>query len=80
MLGPDGAPAEGIALWLLDDSTNDFNFRKFVPVSSDGTFEIVYGDGAFTIHVWTWGKQGGAAQWAGTAARGASLPTVSRRP
>ena len=50
---PDGAPVEGIALWLLDDSTDALNFLKFVPVSSDGTFQIVYGDGTFTLRVYT---------------------------
>ena len=50
VLGPDGEPAEGIALWLRDESTDD---HKFVGVSSDGTFDVRYGDGTFTLRVST---------------------------
>ena len=50
VLGPDGTPAEGIALWLRDESTDD---TKFVGVSPDGTFQVVYGDGTFTLRVYT---------------------------
>ena len=48
VLGPDGRPAEGIALWLWDESTGD---NKFVGVSSDGTFDVLYGKGTFTLRV-----------------------------
>ena len=47
---PDGAPAEGIALWLRDESTDE---NKFVGVSPDGTFDVLYGDGTFTLRVYT---------------------------
>ena len=47
---PDGAPAEGIALWLRDESTDD---HKFVGVSTDSTFDVLYGDGTFTLRVST---------------------------
>ena len=53
--GPDGAPAEGIALWLRDESTDDY---KFVAVSPDGTFDVLYGDGTFTLRVSTWKDEG----------------------
>ena len=48
---PDGAPAEGIAVWLWDESTDD---NKFGEVSSDGTFDLVYRDGTFTLRVYIW--------------------------
>ena len=53
--GPDGAPTEGIALWLRDESTDDY---KFVAVSPDGTFDVLYGDGTFTLRVSTWKDEG----------------------
>ena len=46
---PDGAPAEGIALWLWDTLTDN---NQFVGGSPDGTFQIVYGDGTFTLRVY----------------------------
>ena len=59
VLGPDGQPGRGIAMWLLDGSTDGYNFLKFAQVSSDGTFGIVHGDGTFTIQVWIWQEERG---------------------
>ncbi len=50
VLASDGQPAEGISLWLWDDATDD---AKFVGVSSDGTFDVLSGDGTFTLRVYT---------------------------
>ena len=46
-----GAPAEGVAVWLWDESTGE---NKFVGVSADGTFEVLYGDGTFVLRIYTW--------------------------
>ena len=82
MLGPDGQPGRGIAVWLWGESTDGYNFLKFAPVTADGTFGIIHHqNGTFTIEVWIWQEEREAAdQSAGTAARAASLPTASRRP
>ena len=56
VLGPDGKPARGIAVWLWGESTDD---SKFAPVTADGTFDIHHQNGTFTIEVWIWQDPGG---------------------
>jgi len=53
VLGHDGTPVEGVALWLRDESSDG---NRFVGVSSDGTFDALalYRDGTFTLGVYTW--------------------------
>ena len=50
VLGPDGAPAAGIGLWLWGGSTDS---SKFVGNSPDGTFEIPHQNGTFTLRIYT---------------------------
>ena len=51
VLGPDGAPAEGIGLWLWGGSTDN---SKFEGVAPDGTFDLDHQNGTFTLRVYIW--------------------------
>ena len=51
VLGPDGAPADGVAVWLWDESTGG---NKFIGILSDGALDVFSGDGRFTLRVYIW--------------------------
>ena len=79
VLGPDGEPVAGVFLWMRDQTTGD---ARFVRVSPDGTFDVLYGDGTFTLEVSAWegedawrriGWYGGASGFTTEEAQAASI-------
>ncbi len=51
VLGPDGAPAERIGLWLWGGSNDNSKFAGNAP---DGTFDLAHQNGTFVLRVYVW--------------------------
>ena len=51
VLDSDGAPVEGVGLWLWGGSTGSTTSR-FGGSAADGTFDLFHKDGTFTIRVY----------------------------
>ena len=56
MLGPDGQPARGVSVRIVNASGRD---GRTAPVSADGTFDIAHGNGAFALQIWIGQGAGG---------------------